>query len=106
MGARSQLGTHFHFIDMRYLFFLSLSVMFGLGACDQATSTNETISKISPKVVTDTLPHDSDDPAFWIHPEDPSKSLVIGNDKEADGGIYAFDLDGKIVRSDHSRTKA
>lgn len=82
---------------MRYFLFQFLSLALVLCACNQPKSTNETSSRISPKVVTDTLPHDSDDPAFWIHPTDLSKSLVIGNDKEADGGIYAFDLDGKVV---------
>jgi len=50
-----------------------------------------------PSVITEPTPHDTDDPAIWIHPSDPTKSLVIGTDKRSDGGIYAFDLEGKIV---------
>lgn len=52
---------------------------------------------ISPTVVTDKTPFDSDDPAIWIHPEDPSKSLVYGTDKDSQGGVYAFDLNGNIL---------
>jgi 3-phytase len=40
--------------------------------------------------------HDSDDPAVWINSSDPSKSLVIGTDKNQDGGLYVFNLEGKI----------
>ncbi|GAB3221527.1 phytase [Glycomyces halotolerans] len=35
---------------------------------------------------------DADDPAIWVHPEDPERSLVIGTAKEA--GMYVYDLDG------------
>lgn len=55
--------------------------------------------EIKPKVVTEPVPHDSDDPAIWINRADASKSLVIGTDKDTDGGLYAFNLDGKIVAS-------
>src|SRR6185503_9506249 len=36
--------------------------------------------------------------AIWVHPTDPARSLVIGTDKDADGSLYAFSLDGHIVR--------
>lgn len=52
---------------------------------------------IKPIVITQPTPHDTDDPAIWIHPDDPSKSLIIGTDKEVGGGLYLYDLDGKIV---------
>lgn len=54
---------------------------------------------IKPTVITQPTPHDTDDPAFWIHPENPAKSLVIGTDKEVGGGLYVYDLTGKIVNS-------
>jgi len=34
----------------------------------------------------------ADDPAIWIHPNDPAKSLVLGTDKK--GGLHAYSLDG------------
>ena len=55
-------------------------------------------SALAPVVVTEPVKHDTDDPAFWFHPTDPSKTLVIGTDKDVDGALYAFDLDGKIVK--------
>ena len=34
----------------------------------------------------------ADDPAIWIHPTQPSQSVVIGTDKEGSGlGVYALD---------------
>jgi 3-phytase len=54
---------------------------------------------IVPRVVTEPVPHDSDDPAIWINRADPARSLILGTDKHADdGGLYVFDLDGKIQR--------
>lgn len=50
---------------------------------------------VRPLVITEKVAVDSDDPAIWIHPTDPSKSLILGTDKE--GGLYTFDLDGKIL---------
>jgi myo-inositol-hexaphosphate 3-phosphohydrolase len=37
-----------------------------------------------------------DDPAVWVHPTEPSRSLVIGNDKG--GGLETYDLDGTLVQ--------
>jgi 3-phytase len=38
----------------------------------------------------------ADDPAIWVHPDDPEKSLVLGSDKTVGGGLYAFELDGSV----------
>lgn len=53
---------------------------------------------IQPRVVTEPTKHDTDDPAIWINPADPARSLIIGTDKDTDGALYVFDLHGKIVR--------
>ncbi|TDS13968.1 phytase [Sphingobacterium paludis] len=53
---------------------------------------------VVPTVVTEQTEFDTDDPAIWIHPTDPTQSLIIGTDKEVGGGLYLYDLDGKIVR--------
>lgn len=37
-----------------------------------------------------------DDPAIWLHPEDPSASLVVTTAKE--GGLYVYDLKGAEVQ--------
>ncbi|AKD58431.1 phytase [Spirosoma radiotolerans] len=57
---------------------------------------------VKPVIITDTVRHDTDDPAIWINPKDPAQSLVIGTDKDQDGGLYVFDLKGKIVREVHN----
>ena len=53
---------------------------------------------VHPKLVTDMTPHDTDDPAIWIHPLDYRKSLILGTDKNKDGGLYVFDLKGRIIK--------
>ncbi|OAZ04030.1 phytase [Flavobacterium succinicans] len=53
---------------------------------------------LKPTVVTETVLHDTDDPAIWIHPTNPQESLVIGTDKDTDGGLYVFNLQGKIIK--------
>lgn len=60
-------------------------------------NSKSTLPPITPDVVTETTINDTDDPAIWINPKDASKSIVFGTDKETNGGIYAFDLEGKIV---------
>jgi 3-phytase len=52
---------------------------------------------LRPQAAAETVPvpHDgdaADDPAIWVHPTDPSKSLVIGTDKK--GALHYYHLDG------------
>jgi 3-phytase len=68
--------------------------LFSVFGCNQKQETN--VNKLSPVVVTAQVKHDTDDPAIWIHPTDPSKSLIIGTDKNEDGALYVFNLEGKI----------
>jgi 3-phytase len=53
---------------------------------------------LKPVAITEPTRHDTDDPAFWINPADRAGSLVIGTDKDTDGALYVYDLDGKIVK--------
>lgn len=62
-------------------------------------SCGKQLPVIAPDIITEKTLHDTDDPAIWINPNDASKSIVFGTDKETDGAIYAFDLDGKIIES-------
>ncbi|MFD0462847.1 phytase [Microvirga aerilata] len=42
----------------------------------------------------------ADDPAIWVDKTDPARSLVIGTNKDPSrGGLYIFDLQGKILDS-------
>lgn len=54
---------------------------------------------VKPAVITQPVKYDTDDPAIWVNKADPSKSLVIGTDKNEDGALYVFDLQGKIIES-------
>jgi len=63
-----------------------------------ANSPCDCLSPIHPKLVTDMTPNDTDDPAIWIHPTDYEKSLILGTDKDKDGGLYVYDLKGRIIK--------
>ncbi len=58
-----------------------------------------TENAIHPKYVTEKVVYDSDDPAIWVNSKDPAASLIIGTDKEVNGGLYVFDLHGKVVKT-------
>jgi 3-phytase len=83
---------------MRFVFLpaIVLSV-----ACAHTATVTPSTQALRPTVVTAQVSEDSDDPAIWIHPTDPSKSLILGTDKG--GGLYTFDLDGKIL-ADRTKT--
>lgn len=88
---------------------ISFPVLFlGLTACaftaereveDVRPALNDPDAKnvaLKPRVVTEPTPHDTDDPAIWINRANPAQSLVIGTDKNVDGALVAYGLDGKI----------
>jgi len=52
---------------------------------------------IQPLVTTEATRFDTDDPAIWIHPTEPSQSLIVGTDKDQNGALYVYDLSGKII---------
>jgi 3-phytase len=58
--------------------------------------TDTAVAVVNPVITTDSVLHDTDDPAVWINPTDPAKSLIVGTDKDKDGGLYVFDLNGKL----------
>lgn len=45
---------------------------------------------------TGSVAGDADDPAIWVHPTDPSRSVIIGTDK--DNGLATWDLAGKPLQ--------
>ena len=45
----------------------------------------------------------ADDPAIWIHPTDPSRSLMFLSDKDA--GIYVFDFSGNQLQHINFNTR-
>ncbi len=54
---------------------------------------------VQPRVATGSVKTDADDPAIWVHPKDPAKSVIFGTDKSgASSGIYAWDMSGKQIQ--------
>ena len=78
------------------LAFFLLSTL--LIACKDDKLAPVAANAVKPTAVTQVLPHDTDDPSIWIHPTDATKSIIVGTDKDTDGGLYAFDLNGKILK--------
>lgn len=62
-------------------------------------SCGKKLPVIAPDVITEKTLHDTDDPSIWINKTNPEESIVFGTDKdEFNGGVYAFNLDGKIIK--------
>lgn len=72
------------------------SLALALVACNDHAPVAE--NALKPAAVTDPVEHDTDDPAIWINRKDTLQSLIIGTDKDSQGALYAFDLNGRIVR--------
>ena len=90
----------------KLLVLLWLSV--GVGAGNSPAASGDDEARATPKALVETEPVPSkgdaaDDPAIWVHPDQPDQSLVLGTDKK--GGLNAFDLEGHRVQvvSDGSR---
>lgn len=83
-------------MNNRYIWTGLVGALSLVGACQQKNTTNT--EEIKPAIITEAVQYDSDDPAIWINRADPSQSLVIGTDKDQNGGLYVFDLDGKIIK--------
>lgn len=65
-------------------------------AHDTAT-VYDTTTVIQPLYTTQRTQYDTDDPAIWINPTDSSQSLVLGTDKNENGALYVYNLQGKII---------
>jgi 3-phytase len=53
---------------------------------------------LTPLTQTAAVADDPDDPAIWINPRDPARSVILGTNKAAapDGALYVFGLDGSV----------
>lgn len=89
------------FLSKHHLF---IGTVFWMASCQTpGKNKTETVSEqekiVKPVYVTDTVKHDTDDPAIWVNKQDPEQSIIIGTDKDKDGALYAFDLEGKVIDS-------
>lgn len=83
--------------NLKKKFLQHTGLAFLIAGCGGSKQLTIAPDAVKPVVVTEQVVFDTDDPAIWINPADAAKSLIIGTDKETDGGVYAFDLQGKIV---------
>jgi myo-inositol-hexaphosphate 3-phosphohydrolase len=65
-----------------------------LDATPAALPTVETPQAVNAEDADAPLKGDSDDPAIWVHPSHPGRSLVIATQK--DGGLVVFNMNGKV----------
>lgn len=79
---------------------LLLGILFS--ACKHEPQGDGTITfadtgKLTPVIITDPVNYDTDDPAIWINQDHPEQSLIAGTDKNTNGAIFVFNLQGKIT---------
>src|ERR1043166_2431563 len=58
----------------------------------------ETVVQPEARAQTAPVPHKkdaADDPAVWIHPQQPELSLILGTDKQ--GGLHSYNMDGSAL---------
>lgn len=88
------------------LFILCLTVLNSCSKNSNAEKNNSTQNKsksyvsgdtVKPLIVTDSVIYDTDDPAIYFNRESPESSFIVGTDKNIDGALYAFDLQGKVI---------
>jgi 3-phytase len=66
-------------------------------AAQQSNAADTSIHALMPRITTQAVQFDTDDPAIWVNPSNPEEGLVIGTDKDEQGGLYVFNLQGQIV---------
>jgi 3-phytase len=86
---------HIKYTPLSALMLLSVA----LGCSSKTDRTNSETNKqaLAPTIISDQVGYDTDDPAIWINPADAAQSLIVGTDKNSEGGLYVFNLAGKIV---------
>ncbi len=62
-----------------------------------APAAAHTVQPVLETPPVETLSDAADDPAIWVHPQDPSMSLVIGTNKQL--GLYVYDLEGRLLQT-------
>src|SRR5262245_16128450 len=59
----------------------------------------ELVVRPLPRAETEPVPtrgDSADDPAVWVHPTDPARSLILGTNKQ--GGLHVYGVDGKELQ--------
>lgn len=76
---------------------LTLTAACGAEPSPTPAAQSEAASAVVPDHVTEAVTDDADDPALWIHPTDPARSLIVGTNKvqAPHGALVVFGLDGR-----------
>ena len=82
---------------MRFLSLLAISAfLFSCAAKIEPPASAVPVMPIAETVPVASKDDAADDPAIWVHPEDPEASFIIGTDKKY--GIEVYDLSGNRVQ--------
>jgi 3-phytase len=79
---------------------VSIALFSGCSVAKNGGSPSKSAKPVFASVETEPVAsaHDAaDDPSIWVHPTDPSRSLIIGTDKK--NGLDVYDLAGKRVQT-------
>src|SRR5881628_1726026 len=82
-------------VKMKRTLFWIGAIGVALAADVQAALGEPTIVQPEARAQTAPVPHKgdaADDPAVWIHPQEPAQSLILGTDKQ--GGLHTYKMDG------------
>ena len=74
----------------------ALLTLLGTGSAAQAVESPQIVASDAETAPVFHSGDAMDDPAIWVHPTEPSQSLLMGNDKG--GGFETYDLDGTLVQ--------
>ncbi|WP_143306946.1 phytase [Chitinophaga vietnamensis] len=84
---------------MKYMYLLgAAAVLLSCKGSHKKAIAKAATDALQPAVITEATQYDTDDPAIWINKADSSKSLIVGTDKNSDGALYVYDLNGKVVK--------
>jgi 3-phytase len=83
-------------MNFRFLTLAALGALLTTTLTAKPGKTEPVAGAVKPRLITEPTKHDTDDPAIWINPANPAESLILGTDKNTDGALYVWGLDGKI----------
>ena len=80
-------------------------ILFVSAGCNFSNIDYSKINIISSLVQTEKVERDIDDPAIWYNKTNPSESLIIGTQKDENGALVVYGLDGKIDKNSNPKRK-
>jgi 3-phytase len=83
----------------RRALFCALILLLLSGCANAAPHAPGNLTIVAATVETEPMPHagdSADDPAIWVDPADPARSLIVGTDKL--GGLAVYDLAGRQIQ--------